>query len=346
MAIPDTMQALVQNEGGYAAELPLSSQVESLHPYLTHQTIATPTPEAGQVLIKVAMSPINPSDLAFIVGAYGQPRIAGVPAGFEGVGQVVASGGGSLADRMLDRRVSFFAGISGAWAEYAVADARTCIPLRSEIRDEDGAALLVNPFSAWAMYDMVRHSGSDAFVMTAGASQLCKLLTVLAARNGTRAISIVRRNEHVQPLTDLGAANVLNSEADGFTERLVEVLKSEKPRVLLDAMSGPLPASIFHAMGRRSRWVVYGGLDLRPANLPLPGELIFRGKQIEGFWLTSWLATGDAGRMKQAGEAVQAMFADGTWTTDVAATVFLAEAHDRVPELLTGANQGKVMLHP
>ncbi len=346
MAIPDTMQALVQNESGYAAELPLSSQVESLDPYLTHQTIATPTPDEGQVLIRVTMSPINPSDLAFIIGAYGQPRIAGAPAGFEGVGEVVASGGGPIPDNLVGRRVSFFAGVSGAWAEYAVADARTCIPLRSEIRDEDGAALLVNPFSAWAMFDIVRQSGSGAFVMTAGASQLCKLLTVLADSNEARAISVVRRDEHIQSLTDLGAAHVLNSEADGFAERLAEILKSEKPRVLLDAVSGPLPAAIFQAMGRRSRWVVYGGLDLRPANLPAPGELIFRGKQIEGFWLTSWLAAGDAGRMMQAAEAVQAMFADGTWTTDVAAKVLLAEAHDRVPGLLAGANQGKVMLHP
>ena len=33
---------------------------------------------------------VNPSDLAFIQGGYGQPRVKGAPAGFEGVGEVVA----------------------------------------------------------------------------------------------------------------------------------------------------------------------------------------------------------------------------------------------------------------
>ena len=99
-------------------------------------------------------------------------------------------------------------------------------------------------------------------------------------------------------------------------------------------------------MGRGSRWVVYGGLDLRPAHLPDPGQLIFMGKSIEGFWLTSWLARGSTERMADAAVAVQDMFIDGTWTTDVAATVSLAEAHEKVPALLAGANEGKVLLTP
>jgi NADPH:quinone reductase-like Zn-dependent oxidoreductase len=292
------------------------------------------------------MAPINPSDVAFIAGAYGQPRVAGVPAGFEGVGEVVASGGGNYPDGLVGRRVSFFAGVSGSWAEYAVAEAQTCVPLRSGVSDEDGAALLVNPFSVWAMFDIVREEGPEAFVMTAGASQLCKLLTVLAAENGYRPVSLVRRDEQIEPLTELGASHVLNTESAEFTEELKTVLREERPRVLLDALSGPLAASVFAAMGRGSRWILYGGLDPRPASLPDPGAMIFRGKRIEGFWLTTWLAAGSGDRMLRASEAVQAMFINGTWTTDVAARVPLAEAHERVPGLLAGANQGKVMLVP
>jgi NADPH:quinone reductase-like Zn-dependent oxidoreductase len=346
MTRPTTMQALVVTGSGYATELPSSSQVESLDPYLRHDTIPTPQPAKGQVLIKVTMAPIHPSDAAFVAGAYGQPRVEGVPAGFEGVGEVVASGGGVIADRLVGRRVSFVAGISGSWAEYAVAEAKTCIPLRSGIRDEDGAALMINPFSAWAMYDIVRHSGSQAFVMTAAASQLCKLLTVLAARNGLRPISLIRRDEQIASLVDLGATHVLNTEAPDFAELLKGLLKQERPGILLDALSGPLPASVFQAMGRDSRWIIYGGLDLRPATVPAPGEFIFRGKRIEGFWLTSWLRSGSLVRTGRAAVAVQGLFADGTWSTDVAARVPLAEAHEKVPGLLSGANEGKVMLTP
>jgi len=343
--IAATMQALVPTESG-RAKLPPPSVVESLDPYLAHQTLKTPSPAKGQVLIRVTMAPVNPSDVAFITGYYGQPRVAGIPAGFEGVGIVVASGGGAIADRLVGRRVSFYAGVSGSWADYAVAKAKTCVPLRSKMRDEDGAALLVNPLSAWAFYDMVRQSDRKAFVMTAAASQLCKLLTGLAAKHGYRPISLVRRDEHIGPLTDLGSTHVLNTEADGFAETLQSILKVERPRILLDALSGPLPGSVFQQMGHHSRWIVYGGLDVRPVRLPGVGQLIFAGKRVEGFWLSSWIAEGSLLRMGRAALAVQNLFIDGTWTTDVATTVPLTEVHQAVPEVLAAPNAGKVMIRP
>ncbi len=345
MAIPDNMHALVQNTSGFATKLP-SSVLDSLDPYVTAETIPTPKPRRGQVLIRVRMAPVNPSDVAFIKGVYGQPRRAGMPAGFEGVGDVVSSGGGLMAKRLVGKRVAFYAGVSGSWAGFAVSEARMCIPLRSEISDENGAALLVNPFSAWAMQDIVRKEGAKAFVMTAGASQLCKLLIALAGDKGYRPISLVRRREQIEPLKRLGATHVLNTEAPDFAGELKAVLKDEKPRVLLDALSGPFAESVFLAMGSRSRWIIYGGLDVRPASLPDPGQLIFQSKRVEGFWLTSWLQKGSPIRLIQASRGVQARFASGAWNTDVAAQIPIVEAHSRVPALFAGANQGKVMLTP
>lgn len=345
MAPTETMLALVQSQSGFADEI-LSRSPESLEPYLTVATIPTPSPGKDQLLIRVRMAPINPSDIAFVAGVYGQPRVAGAPAGFEGVGEVVASGGGLLADRLVGKRVSFFGGVSGTWAEYAVAQARTCVPLRSGVTDENGAALLVNPFSAWAMFDLVRKQKAKSFVMTAGASQLCKLLITLAKEKGYKPISLVRRDDHIEPLSRLGATHVLNTEAPEFAETLKTVLKDEKPRILLDALSGPLPQSVFLAMGKRSRWIIYGGLDARPATLPDPGPFIFQSKRIEGFWLTSWLQHGSIVRTLQAARGVQARFASGAWNTDVAAVISLSDAIARVPEFLSNANQGKVMLRP
>jgi NADPH:quinone reductase-like Zn-dependent oxidoreductase len=292
------------------------------------------------------MAPVNPSDVAFVQGVYGQPRVAGEPAGFEGVGEVVSSGGGLIADRLVGRRVSFFAGVSGSWAEYSVSEARTCIPLRSGVSDEDGAALLVNPFSAWAMQGIVRRGGAKAFVMTAGASQLGKLMVSLARDSGHRPISLVRRDEHVELMKGHGATHVLNTEAPDFHDALLGVLKSEKPRILLDALSSPLAQSVFQAMGAHSRWIVYGGLDYQPVTLPDPGQLIFQSKRVEGFWLTSWMKDSSIVQVTRAALGVQARFVSGAWKTDVAAVVPIAEAFSRVPALLALANQGKIMIAP
>src|SRR5690606_37040531 len=119
----------------------------------------------------------------------------GRPAGFEGVGEVVGAGEEPQAQALLGRRVAFAAGRSGwgSWAEYAVADAVSCHELLPQLHDEDGAALIVNPLTALAMFDMVKEEGEKAFILTAGASQLCKLIIGAAADAGYRPIAVVRR---------------------------------------------------------------------------------------------------------------------------------------------------------
>ncbi|MDO6965367.1 alcohol dehydrogenase catalytic domain-containing protein [Rhizobium alvei] len=98
----ETMRALVQLHDGYSGRQE-GPQIDRLEPYVMMQEIAVPEPGPGKVLIKVAMAAINPSDLHFIKGEYGQPRRKGVPAGFEGVG-TVASGNGAYAESLVGKR--------------------------------------------------------------------------------------------------------------------------------------------------------------------------------------------------------------------------------------------------
>ena len=153
------MFALVQKHDGFSGTRE-GPRIDDLGLYLDAARIPTPQIEDGQVLIKVAMASINPSDLHFIKGEYGQPRVKGAPAGFEGVGEVV-SGNGSRAEALVGERVAFTVQTptSGAWAEYAVTPAAVCIPVRDDMRDEDAAGHIVNPLTALAMFDIARKAG-------------------------------------------------------------------------------------------------------------------------------------------------------------------------------------------
>ena len=82
MAVPSEMKALLLTGDGYT-KTPSGSALEAMEPYLEQGTIAVPEPGPSQVLIKVSLASINPSDVAFIKGQYGQPRVKGRPAGFE-----------------------------------------------------------------------------------------------------------------------------------------------------------------------------------------------------------------------------------------------------------------------
>jgi len=346
MTLPATMHALLLNEDGFAAK-PSGNVLEAMEPYVTPAEIPLPRPDRGEVLVKVAVASINPSDVMFIKGMYGHARQKGKPAGFEGVGTVVASGGGELADRLVGKRASFVAGPSGwgTWADYSVAGAGGCIELVEGVRDVDGAAMIVNPLTALAMFDIVRQEGEKAFILSAAASQLCKLIMNVAREEGFRPIAIVRRDDQIPLLMEEGAAVVLNSTAPDFAARLAETCRAEKPRIFLDALTGPVAGRIFALMPRRARWIVYGRLDAETTPIPEPGQLIFMGKKIEGFWLTEWMRSADRARRDAASLEAQKRFADGRWSTDVTAVVPLAQAMKRVPEELAKPN-GKVFLTP
>lgn len=344
MTIPSTMKALLLRNDGYA-QVPSGTVLEAMAPYVEADTIEVPSPKGSQVLIKVALASINPSDVMFIKGMYGQPRALGRPAGFEGVGEVVAAG--PDAEGLIGKRIAFATGLTnwGSWAQYAVAEAAACIPLLDTVRDEDAAAMIVNPLTAIAMFGLVKDEGEKAFILTAGASQLCKLIIGVAKDEGYRPIAIVRRDDQIALLEGMGAAHVLNAEAPDFKQKLAEVLKAEKPRILLDAVTGPLAGAIFSAMGKRARWIVYGRLDAAQTVIPEPGQMIFMHKKIEGFWLTEWMRS--VGPERRAGAAIEAQkrFSDGRWATDVTAIVPLEEAVLRVAEELAKPN-GKVFIKP
>ncbi|MCF6273284.1 MAG: alcohol dehydrogenase catalytic domain-containing protein [Rhodobacteraceae bacterium] len=336
------MHAIILSQGGYSGRA-TGPQIDDAAKYLDYAKIKRPAPRKGQVLIKVRAASVNPSDLHFIKGEYGQPRIQGTPAGFEGCGDVVEAGAG--AEKLLGLRVAFVVGPggSGAWAEYAVADAVACIPLRSDISDEDGAAQIVNPLTAMAMVDMVPSGG--AFVISAASSQLGKLMIGLAQEKELKTIALVRRPALVDGLKALGASVVLDVTAKDFAESFATASKALLPSIFLDAVADQISEQVFVAMPAGARWVCYGKLGAESPVLSQIGQLIFMGKCIEGFWLSTWLRHTDPVVQKRVVGAVQARFADGRWHTDISMRLGLNEVVERLPEA-TKRLDGKVIIKP
>ncbi|KEJ88161.1 alcohol dehydrogenase catalytic domain-containing protein [Sulfitobacter donghicola] len=342
--LPQTMTAILQTGDGYSGKAEGPAIADAAE-YLETATIPVPTPKKGQVLIKLRVASVNPSDLHFIKGEYGQPRFKGTPAGFEGCGDVVAAGEG--AEALMGQRVSFVAGRpdhSGAWAEYALTEAQMCIPLRPDVSDVDASAQIVNPMTAMAMIEIADQAG-DAVVISAATSQLGKLMISLARDRGLKSIALVRRAEAVEPLKALGADEVLVTTDADILDQFTAASKALKPIVFLDAVSDQLSEKLFVAMPTGARWVSYGKLNSELPQLTQMGQLIFMSKQIEGFWLTRWMmTTPPAEQAKVVGE-VQARFADGRWKTDVAATLPLAEVVSGLAAALKKTD-GKVVITP
>jgi NADPH:quinone reductase len=275
-ALPETMKALSLTA--------YDGRPESLR--LTERPVPKPGP--GQVLVRVAAAPINPSDLMFVRGLYGVKKDLPAVPGFEGSGTVVAAG--SLTGRLLvGRRVGCVPAPNsdGTWAEYVVAPLSQCLPLLPRITDEQGASLFVNPFSAWALMDMARQGKHKALVQSAAASTLGRMLQKLAAKEKLPLVNVVRRTEQEEVLRKLGAEHVVNSSEPEFEERLRLICQQLGVSLAFDAVAGPMTGHLARALVDGGTVVVYGGLSEQECRIH-PQEFIFHRKKVEGFWLSDF----------------------------------------------------------
>jgi len=339
MTVPENMQALTQLLNGYSGTQ-TGPNISDLTPFVKLSTVPVPTPGAGQALIKVSLAAVNPSDVHFIKGEYGQPCVKDAPAGFEGVGEVIAGD-----TPLVGQRVSFYARGAGTWAEYALADVAGLVPCRPDLAEVDAAGQLVNPLTAIAMFDLVKDSGADSFVLNAAGSQLGKLLIAMGRDYGIKPIAVVRRENQAAALKELGAAEVIVTSADDPLSQAQKVFETLSPRILLDAVGDQFTADLFFAMPPRARWVNYGKLSTDSPVLKQLPQFIFQHKEIGGFWLTEWMKHVDPTRIPQAFGEIQERFTSGKWKTDVAGVVPLSEAMDKLPAVLA-LPDGKAFIDP
>jgi len=339
--LPNETFAVIQKLDGYSgrSEGPI---IDDAAEYIEDATLPMPIPAAGQVLIKLRMASVNPSDLHFIKGEYGQPRVKGKAAGFEGCGDVVSAGKG--VEGLVGKRVAFVCGSSGAWSEYLLADGVMCVPLHPDVKDEDGAAQIVNPLTAVAMVDIAAKN-DDALVISAATSQLGKLMVGLAKDKGLKTIALVRRAEAIASLLAMGATEVLDVTAGDFADQFAKASRALKPRVFLDAVTDRISETVFTLMPNNARWVTYGKLNPEPVAMTQMGQFIFMGKVMEGFWLTKWMQVTPPKDLARIAGEVQMRFAKGEWKTDVAVYLPL---RDVVSGLAAASKRkdGKIMITP
>lgn len=262
------------------------------------EEIPIPIPKPGQVLVKVAAVPIHPS----IFNAWKSSAAQGQSFGNEGSGLVVASGGGLLAGLLVGCKVgivTFGRPEDYTAAEYICVDAlRAVWSLPKTANLADSAAWFINPFTVLAILDLVKQHRSKAFVHTAASSQLGHMLVQLAPKKGLTVLNVVRRKEHVDVLTKLGAKHIVCQADDDWLVQLRKKIKELNVKVAFDAVAGDMTGQVLSCLPNRGICYVYGVLSGDPAGKIDPIDLIYRSKKVNGFHvLKTWLQRAPGGSL-------------------------------------------------
>jgi len=276
--------------------------------YLSDKLVPSPGP--GEVLVRVHSTPVSAADMLFLHGRHGSTRPLPVVPGYECSGLVVKSGGGLLGRALLGRRVACLAPAAGdgTWAEYVCVPAWHCLPLRSYVGFEPGAALLSTGITAWAMLDRARSLGARAVAHTAGDSPLGRMLALLAQKRKMQLLHIIERAEQGEALSGIGASQIVNSGTTLYPEQLAGAFESMGITVVIEATAGPRSDLLLRSLPPGGTMLVCGHQPDSDCTID-PAELIFGRKSMIGFSLQDWLSRSGFARAVQAALGVQRIFA-------------------------------------
>jgi NADPH:quinone reductase-like Zn-dependent oxidoreductase len=297
-------------------------------------------PAAGEVVIALEASPINPSDLFMITGGYGyRPRLPAI-IGTEGVGRVVAVGAGVRHLREGDRTLVPFPG--PAWAERI----RTAAPWLRPLPPGDVnqfAMLGVNPPTAYLVLTGIVKLPHGSWVIQNSANSGVGRATIAIAKSlGLRTVNVVRRDAVVEEMKALNGDVVLVDGPD-LANRVAAETGNASITLALDSVGDTSSMNLMNCLSESGVLASYGNMSRKPMVVQ-PGTVVFKKLTIRGFWLVHWYQSADPDEITAMFDHLAPLVAAGTISAPVAATF----GFDQVREAITKAAQssGKVLFTP
>lgn len=196
-----------------------------------------PVPGAGEILIRVAGAGLNRADLLQARGHYPPPPGASAILGLEVSGAVAALGAGVTEWAVGDRVCALLPG--GGYAELAVADAGSVLPVPDGVALEDAAGLPEAAFTAWTnIMDTGRLAAGETLLVHGGTSGIGSLAIQIFAARGSRVFTTVGSDAKCAAVRALGAARAINYRSEDFVMAAKDETGGQGVDVILDMIGG------------------------------------------------------------------------------------------------------------
>jgi putative PIG3 family NAD(P)H quinone oxidoreductase len=300
-----------------------------------------PTPQAGEVLIRVVAAGVNRPDLMQRSGA---PTPPGTPdvLGLEAAGIVVALGSGVDEFAVGDRVMALLNG--GGYAEYCVAQAAHCLPVPTGLALERAAGVPEAAFAVWHnLFELGRLRSGDTLLIHGAASGVGSFAVQCAHAAGARVIATAGGPHKVAMLQALGVWRAVDRHVEDFVCVVNDCTEGRGVDVVLDNVGGPYVARNLESLATGGRHVslaflqgAHIALDLQVLmrkNLSLTSSTLRPKSHAEKARLAVCIRT-----------RVLPWLASGLVCPQIHAQLPLAHAADAHRLLEANANVGKVVL--
>lgn len=301
--------------------------------------IPTPKPGTGQILVRVRAAGVNPYDTYMRNGTYAvKPQLPYTP-GSDAAGTVEAAGDGVKKVRAGDR-VYTAKTMSGAYAEYALADESQVYRLPEKISFAQGAGLWVPYGTAYTALHHHANALAGETILIHGASGGVGLAAVQFARaEGLAVIGTAGTQRGLELVKKEGAHHAFDHSRAGYSEEILKVTGGKGIDLILEMLANVNLATDLKLLAFRGRVIVIGNRGEITIN---PRELMARRASVRGF--TLWAAT--EAESAEIHAAIAAGLENGTLRPIVGKELPLKDAPVAHQDVLAPGAFGKIVLVP
>ena len=223
---------------------------------LALRDLPTPTPGAGEVLIRIEASGVNFIDTYFREGRY--PAHLPYTLGQEAAGIVVATAPDVTAVKAGDRVA--WCGIPGTYAQLAVAPANRLVPIPEGVNFQQAAAALTQGLTAhYLTHSTYPIQPGDEVLIHAGAGGTGLLFIQMAKALGARVITTVSTEEKAALARTAGADEIIFYTKEDFAAKVKELTSGRGLPVVYDSVGKTTFEQSLQCLRPRGMVVLFGG---------------------------------------------------------------------------------------
>lgn len=301
-----------------------------------------PAPAKGQVLVRVEACGVGYVDSLVSLGRYQvKPPLPHTPG--QEVGGVVESVGEGVTSVNVGDRVMAHA--MGGFSELSLADARAVAKIPAAMTAGQAAGFRINYITALhGLRDRADLQQGEKVLVLGAAGGVGIAAVQVAKAMGAYVIAAGSSEEKRAFALEQGADAVIDTEVEGWRDRLKALCDGKGPDVVFDPVCGPLFELAFRSLSWRGRHLVVGfvggPIPALPANLTLMKGAALTGVDVRQFMLF------EPARAAAHLTDLLAWVADGKLVPPVGRTFALAEYAEALEYALTGKGLGKTVLVP
>lgn len=224
---------------------------------LERREVPVPEPAAGQVLVRMHAAGLNRGE--FIAGhGLSKPGTA-KPAGVEGAGEIVKLGAGvtgfAPGERVMGR-------CPGAYAEYALMDAREAVAVPERLSWEEAAGI---PLTFMVVHDMLIAQGklvAGEWLLVTGISAGVGVAALQTAKAlGAKVIGTSGSDDKLARLKALGLDLGIRTRAGDFCDTVMQATGAKGVNLVVNNVGGSVFAECVRALAFQGRLATVGYLD-------------------------------------------------------------------------------------